>query len=372
MMRIDIIQVKSRNDLKLFIHLPFELHKAHQRWAPPLLVDEWAYFDHKKNKNFGHSHTVMYLAYKDKKLVGRIMGIINNRHNEVAKEKTARWGYLESVEDFEVAKALVGKVEAWAKSHKMNKIVGPMGFTDQDPEGFVIEGFEGEPTISTYFNFPFIPEFVQKLGYVKEVDYFVYKIEVTKEPPKIYGRLVERVMKSGEFKLVEPSKKDLKFLIVPILSLTNKSFSHLYGYVPLTQEEMIDLGNKYIPVLNPKFVKVITWKEEVVAYILAIPNMDEGFRKAQGKLLPFGLLHILNSQKKSKQLDLLLGAIDERFRGRGLDAVMGTAMMKTAHAEGFEVIDSHLELESNVQVRSEMERAGGKIIRRYRIFKKKL
>ena len=372
-MKIEIKEVVTRSDLEKFIRAPWKLHRNHPLWAPPLLMDEWTFFSPKKNKNFSHSDTLLLLAYQNGEIVGRVIGIINNKYNQEAGEKTARFGYMETIDDTEVAKAMLERIEAWAKKLGMNKIVGPMGFTDQDPEGFIIEGFSGEPTIATYFNQEYIPRLLEKLGYKKEVDYFAYQIDCTKPYPPLYDKVIERSKRYG-YKLVEPkSTKELKTMIIPILSLMNDTFApHIYGYVRLDEKEMKELANRYLPVLDPKFIKVVMKGDEYVGFIVAIPNMDPGFRKANGKLLPFGLLHLMNASKKSKQLDLLLGGIKDSERGKGVDAIMGKAMHDTARNHGMTVIDSHVELESNVRVRAEMVRAGGKVSRKYRVFQKHL
>lgn len=372
-MDITIKVVETRSDLEKFIRTPWKLHKNHKLWAPPLLMDEWTFFSPKKNKNFSHSHTLMLLAYKGKEIVGRVLGIINNNYNKDSGEKTARFGYLETDEDVQTVKALINRVEEWAKNLGMDKIVGPMGFTDQDPEGFIVEGFEGEPTITTYYNLPYLPKFLEQLGYTKEVDYFSYQIDTTVPYPEVYDKVIKRSERYG-YKLVPlKSTKDLKPLIIPVLSLMNETFApHIYGYVRLDEQEMNELAKRYLPVLDPRFIKIVTKESEVVGFIIAIPNMDEGFRKANGRLLPVGLFHLMSAAKKSKQLDLMLGAIKESERGKGIDAIMGKAMHDSARKAGMTVIDSHVELESNVKVRAEMERAGGKIFRRYRIFQKPL
>ena len=372
-MRIEIKEVSTRGDLEKFIRLPWKLHRDHKNWAPPLLMDEWGYFSPKKNRNFGHSDTILLLAYKGKELVGRVIGIINKRFNLESGEDNARFGFLETDEDIETAKALLTKVEAWAKERGMKKLVGPMGFTDQDPEGFIVEGFKGEPTIATYYNFEYMPKFLDKLGYKKEVDYFSYQIDITKPYPPIYDKVIARASKNN-YVLIEPkSTKEIKPLIIPLLTLMNETFApHIYGYVSLTEQEMQEFAARYLPVLDPRFVKVVRKGDDFVGFIVGIPNMDPGFRKANGRLLPFGLFHLMSASKKSKQLDLMLGAIKASERSKGVDAIMGKAMHDSARNAGMTVIDSHVELESNVKVRAEMERAGGKVFRRYRIFQKHL
>ncbi len=374
-MTLEIRGVKNRKDLRTFIYLPEKIHANHENWVPPIYMDEWNYFNPHKNKAFAYCDTILLLAFREEKPIGRIMGIINSRYNEQRKEKTARFAYLEAWEDRDAVYALLSQVEEWARQKGMTRIIGPYGFSDQDPEGFLIEGFENRATIATYYNFEWMPSLVEKEGYTKDVDYFVYKLEVPKEFPEFYKKIYERIKRKGNFEIVEFQKrKELKPWIIPVLDLMNECYTgtNIYGYTPLDEKEMNDLAKRYMPVLDPRFVKVVKRDDEVVAFIVGIPDMTEGIQKARGRLLPFGFLKILKASKKTKQLDLLLGAIKEKYRGRGLDVLMGVRMILSANKAGLETMDTHHELESNVKVRAEMERMGGKLYKRYRVYQKKL
>ncbi len=374
-MEISIREIESRKDLKKFVYLPEKIHANHKNWVHPIYMDEERYFNSRKNKAFSYSDTLLLLAYREEEVVGRIMGIINKRYNEYKEEQTARFGYLETWEDEEVVRALLQAVEEWAQGHGMTKIIGPYGFTDQDPEGFMIEGFENRATIATYCNFEWMPLMVERQGYTKDVDYYVYKLEVPKEIPEFYKRIYERVRRKGNFDIVEFKKrKEIKPWIIPVLHLMNECYigSNIYGYTPLDEHEMVDLAKRYLPVLDPRLVKVVRKEDEIVAFVVGIPDMTEGIRKARGRLLPFGFLKILRAAKRTKQLDLLLGAVKEPHRGRGLDVLMGVGMIMSAHEAGLEVIDTHHELESNVLVRGEMEKMGGKLYKKFRVYKKNL
>ena len=374
-MDIEIREVKTRKDLKKFIYLPEKIHANHPNWVHPIYMDEWKYFNPKKNEAFSYCDTIILLAFRGEEAVGRIMGIINSRFNEHKNEKTVRFGYLETGEDEEVIRALLNHVEDWARNKGMTKIVGPYGFSDQDPEGFLIEGFENRATIATYYNFEWMPSLVEKQGYTKDVDYFVYKLDVPKEVPEFYKRIYERAKKRGNFELLEfKKKKNIKPWIVPILSLMNECYlaGNIYGYTPLSEKEMKTLAARYLPVLDPRFLKAVLIEGEVASFVVGMPDMTEGIQKARGRLLPFGFLKVLRAAKKTKQLDLLLGAIKEKYRGRGLDAIMGIKMVISAQEAGMEIMDTHHEMEENVRIRAEMERMGGKLYKKFRVYKKQL
>jgi hypothetical protein len=374
-MDITIKEVGSRKDLKAFIFLPAKIHKDHPCWVPPIYMDEWHYFSPKKNKAFGYSDTTRVLAYRGDQVVGRIMGIINRRYNEFKKVNTARFGYLEIWEDEEVAEALLQHVEDWAKAKGMDNVVGPYGFTDQDPEGFLIEGFNEPVTIPGYYNFEWLPPMVEARGYDKDIDYVVYKVDIPQEEPELYRKIYERVLKKGDFKVIEFSKrKQIKPWVTPVLSLMNECYSSsdIYGYTPLEEQEMEELGKRYMLLLDPRFLKGVTKDGEVVAFVIGMPNMVDGIRKSKGRLFPFGIFKILRAAKKSTQLDLLLGAIKEEYRGRGVDVLMGMRIFAAARKAGMTVMDSHHEMETNLKVRAEMEKLGGIVYKRFRVYKKSL
>ncbi|MFC2169048.1 hypothetical protein ACFLRM_00575 [Acidobacteriota bacterium] len=374
-MEVVVREAEGRKDLRKFIHFPEKIHSKRENWIPPIYYDEWAFYNPKKNKAFQYSDTILFLAFKENELVGRAMGIINRRFNELRKEKTVRFANLESLEDEEIVPALLSSVEDWGRKKGMTKIIGPYGFSDQDPEGFLIEGFENRATIATYYNFEWMPRFVEKQGYVKDVDYFVYRLKVPKEFPEFYQRIFKRIQKRGNFKIVEfKNRKEIKPWIKPVFGLMNECFteSEIYGYAPLDEVEMDILAKRYLPIIDPRFVKAVTADGEIVSFIIGIPDMTEGIKKARGRFLPFGFLKILRAAKRTKQLDLLLGAIKKEHRGKGIDVLMGMKMLQSAKEAGFEVLDTHHELESNVKVRAEMEKMGGEIYKRFRVYKKAL
>lgn len=374
-MAIDVREVRTRRDLKTFIFLPEKIHRGQKNWVPPIYMDEWKYFDPKKNKAFGYCQTILLLAFRDGRAVGRVMGIINTRYNEHRNEKLGRFGFLETWEDQEAVHALLSRVEEWARGLGMTKIVGPYGFSDQDPEGFLIEGFEHRATIATYYNYEWLPRLVENEGYTKDIDYMVYKVDVPKQLPEFYNKIFERTARKGIFKVVEFRKRrELKPWVRPILSLMNECYtgSDIYGFAPLDEEEMDDLAKRYIPVLDPRFIKVITKDGEPVAFVIGIPDMSAGIQKARGRLFPFGFIHILRAARKTKQLDLLLGAVKEKHRGQGIDVYMGLPMIRSAQEAGMEIMDSHHEMETNLRVRAEMERMGGQVYKRFRVFQKTL
>jgi hypothetical protein len=370
---LEIRQIKTRKEVRDFIYLPSAIHHSHTNWVPPIYTDEWRYFNPKKNRAFSYCNTVQLIAFRNGEAVGRILGIINHRSNEYWQEKNARFSHFECWNDQEVAHHLLTYIEKWARINKMNKIIGPYGFSNQDPQGFLIEGFEHPPTITTNCNFEYMIQLLENEGYSKEVDYVVYKVDIPKKIPETYEKIYQRVIRRELYEIVEFSKRrKLRPYIIPVLRLLNECFKDIYGFVPLDEQEMNQLARRYIRILDPGFIKLITINKKVVAFNIAMPNLSDGIRKSKGRLLPFGIFKILKAAKKTKQLDSLVGGIKEEYRGRGLDVLIAMKSIESAKKAGFKYVDSHHELETNLKVRAEMEWLGGKVYKRLRVFQKKL
>lgn len=372
-MSIKIREAATRRDLKEFIYLPSKIHRNHALWVPPIYANEWNYFNPQKNRAFSSCHTVLLLADRNGEAAGRIMGIINDRSNEHWRENNGRFTHLECMNDQEVMHELLTSVEQWAKGHGIDKMIGPFGFSNQDPQGFLIEGFEHPPAIASNMNFEYIIRLLENEGYTKEVDYVVYKIDLLKDIPAVYQNIYQRAMRNKLYEIVEfGRRKQLGPYIIPVFKLMNECFKDIYGFVPLDQKEMDQAARRYLRILDPRFIKVITKNGEVVAFNIAMPNMSEGIRQSKGRLFPFGIFKILRAAKRTKQLDTLIGGIKEEYRGRGLDVLLALKTIESAKKAGLEVVDSHHELETNLKVRAEMERLGGIVYKRFRVFQKKL
>jgi len=372
---IDIQEVNSKKELSRFIHLPAAIHKNHKNWVPPIYMDDWEFFNPKKNKSFQSCDTILLLAYKEKNIVGRIMGVIHHKYNLDHQENHARFAFFETWNDEEVATALLEFVENWARKKGMVKLVGPLAFSDKDPQGFLIEGFDEPCVIASNCNFPYQVELLEKNSFTKEVDLVEYKISIPDPLPEFYLKIEERAtrMNSGLRVLEFTSRRKVKPYIHPVLHLLNKTFTEIFGFTPFMEKEMDDFANRYLFLINPRFIKVVVNESiDVVAFVIGMSHIGDGIQKAKGYLFPFGIFHIFSAGKKSKQLNLLLGGVDPAYRGKGLDVMMGVKMMKSATAEGKTIIDSHLELENNTKVRAEMEKMGGVVYKRFRVFGKEL
>lgn len=371
---IEIREVVSKKDLKTFIHLPFIIHKDHKEWLPPLISDEWKVFDVKKNHSFEHCDTLMLLAVKDQQVVGRIMGIINHTYNTGHHEKNARFCFTECYDDQEVYDSLITSLEKWAKDKGMEKMVGPLGFSDKDPQGYLVEGFDDPMSVMvTNCSLPFMIDFTLKNDYQKKLDLFEYRCDIPQVIPEFYAKVADRVMTRG-FKILEFKKsKDVRPFVKPVFDLINETYVDIYGFAPLQDIESKEFSERFLPLLNPDFIKIVTDKEDkVVAFVVAMPDISEGFRKANGHLFPLGFWHILRSFKKASQLNLLLGCVKDTIRNSGIDALMAVSLFESAKKSNLKVLDSHLIMEENIKMRALMERLDGVVYKKYRIYEKSL
>lgn len=371
---LDVWPVTDTGELRRFIKLPFTLPDQRPNRVPPLLADEREFHDSAKNPQLAHCDVQRWIAWRDGVAVGRVMGIIHRTYNEMHGEKTARFYQLDCIRDAEAVKALIGAVEHWAKSKGMDRVIGPFGFSDKDPQGLQIEGFAHLPVIATPTNPDWLPPMVEACGYGPFEDMLSYRMDIPRELPPSYAIVAERCLRHrGLHRVPLHTKRDLKPWIVPVLRLVNATYGDLLGFAPMSEAEMRALAAKYMFILDPQLVRLIAdVRDEPVAFVIASPDMSEGFVRAKGYLLPFGWWHILRAMKRSKQLDLLLGAVRPDLQGKGLTAALAISLFDTARARGFTHLDSHLVMERNTRMRAELERLGAVVWKRYRVYQRLL
>ncbi|MBP1665690.1 MAG: hypothetical protein H6Q23_550 [Bacteroidetes bacterium] len=368
---IVIKEVLTRKDLRDFIYLPEKVHRK-EDWLPPIYMDEWVLFDRKKNKSFKYADALLLLAIRDRKPVGRIMGLINRRYNDINNEQHGRFCFMECYNDQAVFHALITRIEDWVRQNGMTKLVGPLGFSDKDPQGFQIEGFEYPQFITSANNSPYMVNLVENEGYVKKIDLVNYLGDMPNEFPRVYERVLERVKKTEDFKIVEfPSKKELKPYILPVLELMNETFSEIYGFVPLNDKEKSDFAARYLPILDPQFIKVVQKDDgQLIGFAIGLPDISAGIKACRGRMLPFGIFRVLRESKRSKKLIMMLGGVKKEYRGKGIDVLMGVKILQCGIRNKMESLDSHLVLENNLRMRGEYERIGCKVVKKFRIYQK--
>jgi GNAT superfamily N-acetyltransferase len=289
--------------------------------------------------------------------VGRIGVFINHKANEKWNERNARFGFVDFIDDSEVVDALFGAAESWARSRGMEKIHGPLGFTDLDHEGMLVEGFDQVSTLSTIYNYPYYVDHMERMGYIKDQDWVEFLITIPREMPERFLRASEIVKKrSGlDVKHLE-SKKDVLPYARDIFKLINRAYKDLYGYVELTERQIDYYVDMYIPMLRLEFLTLVIRQEDnkLVGVGIGLPSIARALQKAKGKFMPTGWYHIYNALKGkgTNVLDLLIVAVDPEYQGKGLNALMFTEFISAANTLGFEYAESNPELEMNNKVHS--------------------
>lgn len=375
-MNIEIKEVKTKKDLKQFIKIPFEIYKDNPFWVPPLIMDEIETFNTKKNPAFENSEAKLFIAYQDGKPAGRVAAILCHGANKKFNAKNMRFGWFDSIDNYDVTIALLKKVEEWGREKGMETLTGPQGFTDLDPEGMLIEGFDQLATIAVIYNHPYYQEFLEKYGFEKEIDYVEFKTFTPHETglPEKLLRIADRIKERGGLKILEfKNKKELLSRGEEIFRLLDEAYEEIYGSYPLTERQIQYYIKKYLPFVNKDMVKVVVNKEDkVVGFMISMPSFSKAFQKAKGKLFPFGWFHILRALKKREIIDFYLAGVKKEYRGQGADLLMVMELAKFALKEGFLYGESNPELEDNNKIQAQWKPFGPKQHKRRRIFKKSI
>lgn len=354
-MAVTIERVLTPRQLKIFIEFPFSLYKDNPYWVPPLIMDEYNTLRKDKNPVFDHAQAEYWLAYRDDRPVGRIAGIINNAYIEKWGNKYARFGWVDFIDDAEVVRALFETVETWAREKGMEGIQGPMGFTDLDKEGMLIEGFEELGTLPMIYNHAYYPGYVEALGYKKDVDWLEYEVSVPTEiNPKVL-RVNDLVLKRSGLKLADITNKKVlaKKYGHQIFEIIEEAYSELYGTVPMTERQVEAYVKQYLGFVDLRYTKIIIDADDrAVGFGISMPSLSHALQKAKGRLFPFGWYHLLHALNHPEGLDLYLVAVRNEYQSRGLTALLMTEITKNAMEAGIKTAETSGELEDNEKVQS--------------------
>jgi len=351
---IEIREVKSKNDLKQFINFPYQLYKGNEYWIPSLKFDEFNTLWWDKNPAFEYCEARYWVAVKNNKIVGRIAGIINKKYIEIWKNKYIRFGWFDFIDDEEVSRVLLNTVENWAKEEGLTGVHGPLGFTDLDREGMLIEGFNELGTMATNYNYLYYLSHMEKYGYKKDADWIEYEVKVPLEIPEKVERISQIMLKKLKLKLLDAKKpKDILKYAKGIFELINEAYENLYGVVPLTEKQIESYIKQYFGFISPDYVKVIVDEEDkVAAFLIGMPSLSRALQRSNGKLFPFGFIHLLRALKKPKYIDLCLIAVRPSLQGKGVNALLMTEITKSSIKNLIISAETNPELETNSKVQS--------------------
>lgn len=354
-MSLKIIEVKSKKELKEFIHFPYQLYAQSSQWVSPLLRDEYASFDHTKNPALKHSDHLLLMAYRGSTPVGRVAGIINRHENEIQGLKRARFGWYDMLDETDVSEALFHWLKNWAREKGMKRIEGPMGFTNLDKAGLLIEGFDELPTVATLYNYPYYKEHLDHLGFEKAADYLEYEFQVPDQIPERVIKFSNLIAEKYQLKLV--TETDKKVLLDryghKLFELINQTHALLYGFVPFDQDQIRYYTSKFLHLVNPEFLALVVDKNDnLAAYAVTMPSYSQAFRKAKGKLWPFGFIHLLRASRKVSRIDMMLIGVERQYKNKGVVAMVFRKLIESYIKSSIRKVESNPELEENHEVRA--------------------
>ena len=354
-MSIQIQQVTDKSMMRKFVNFQNQLYKGVPWFVPKLFTDEMATLDPDRNPAFQFCEAACYLAYKDGKIAGRVAAIVNRRANEKWGHQEVRYGWFDFIDDPEVSKALIDKVVEFGKQRRMTHIAGPLGFTDFDAEGMLVEGFDQLCTMALLYNYPYYSQHMEAMGFSKEVDWLEYKIFIPKQVPEKVTRVAQLVKERYGVRLRKPTRKEVlkEGIGHRIFDLINETYGELYNFTILPDNMVDKYIDTYLGLLDLKFVNIVEDSDgNIIGVGITMPSITRALQKGGGKLFPFGWYHLLKSMffKYEESVELLLIGVKAEWRSRGVLAVIFEDLINLYIKNGFKYGESNAELESNVKM----------------------
>ena len=350
-MSVTLKKVESKADIKQFVRLPFEIYKDNKYWVPPIINDEIKALDPLHNPAFSFCDTAFYLAYKNEKCVGRIGAIINKKYNEKTGEQYVRFAKLEFFDDAEVVDVLIHAAEDFGRKRGMKKVHGPLGFTNLDTQGMLIEGFDYLPSVASVYHLPYYQKHLERLGYQKENDWVEFELKLGEYAVKKAKRGADFVRKRYGLEVITfNNRKQIQPYVKKIFSVLNEGFARL-PYVTVFDDKTKALyAEKYIKILNPRYVFVVEKDNEPIGFLVALPNLSKAMQKAHGKLFPFGSMHILKALKHPTVIDLLLTGVLPQYEKTGAIVTLFAELQHTMLQDGINTMETTGIFETNQSV----------------------
>ena len=373
---IEIKEVITRKEKKIFAGYPLILYKDCPYFVPSLFGDEMAILNPKKNFNLATNKCKAFLAYKDGKLVGRIAGLINYKDNELAGKNFIRFSRFDCIDDLEVFSALIGAVEKFGKENGMNIIHGPWGFNDTDREGMLTYGFNERSTYATYYNYPYCHENMEKLGFADESKWIERNFEIPKEMDAKVDRISNKLMEKYQFVdlvKVMPISKIVKQYGSKFFETFNEAYGKLDGFTPVVGKAQKNVLKQFATIINRRYASILLDKEgDIAGFGIVLPSICDALIKSKGKLLPFGFIRVLRAINKPKELECALIAVKEKYKNSGVNAIIINNIGKNIIADKIERIESNPMLEHNYNIQAQWKFVGNEIIKRRQTYQKEI
>ena len=356
-MAVQIKVVTTKKELNTFVRFANKLYKGNKYYVPSMPFDDLNTFDMKKNGAFEFSEAELYLAYKNDEVVGRVAAIINHKANESWKVSQVRFGWIDFIDDLEVSAALLEAVARFGKARGMTQIVGPLGFTDFDPEGMLVEGFDRLSTMALIYNHPYYPEHMKKHGYVKETGWLEYRIRIPEYVPERHQRLSDLVLERNNLKLRKLSRRQIKRENYgkKLFKLINETYCVLYGYSLLSERQIDQYVDLYLGLVDTQLLSFVEDEDgNLVAAGITIPSLSEALQKCNGEIFPCGWWHLLKAMyiRRPDTVEMLLIGVAPEFQNKGVPALVFNDLIKVYNRLGFKYAETNANLETNHSVQA--------------------
>ena len=376
-MNVTIKPVTSKKEMKQFICFNYELYKGSPYAVPELYSDVRDTLDPTKNAAFEFCEAQPFIALRNDKVVGRIVAIINHKANSAWGKKAVRFGWVDFIDDNEVVDTLFAAVEQWGRERGMNEVHGPLGFTDFDPEGMLVEGFDRISTMVTIYNYPYYPVQMERMGYQKDADWVEYMLTAPKELPEKHARITRIVKEKFGLKIVKYTshRKLARERGTAIFDLLNEAYAQLYGYSALSPKQVKQYIATYLPLLDLRLVPLIVDKDDnLVGFGILLPSLAKAFQKAQGFMFPFGWWHLIKALKwnDTQTTEMMVVAVKPEYQGKGAVALIFADVIPVHNQLGYRYSESNPELETNTKVQAQWEYFERENHKRRRAYSKKL
>ena len=373
---IEVIKVESKKNVKDFVMFPFELYKDCEYWVPPIINEEIDAMDTKKNPVFKNAEAEFYLAYKDNKIVGRIAAIVNWVEIEEQKKNKLRFGWYDTIDDINVSKALMDKVLEFGKSRKLEFVDGPVGFSNMDKAGLLIEGYDELNTMITWYHYPYQKEHLNKLGFSKLAEWVEYKIKIfsAEEAPEKVRKFSKIVQERYNLKVVNfKSTKEIIPYVDKMFELLNVTYSNLQTYVTIKQYQIDFYKEKFIKYIHPDFIKCcLDENNNLIAFLITMPSFSRALKKINGKIGLMGYFHLFKAQHFNDRVSLYLIGVDPKYQSKGVTAVIFNELQQTFNNRGIIEVETNPELVENKAIQAFWKNYESKLHKRRATFTKSL
>jgi GNAT superfamily N-acetyltransferase len=368
---VRVVPVHSRRDLKQFLTLPWRIYRDDPRWVPPLYFDQKQLLNRRKHPFHQHAEVEYFLAWRGDKAVGRIAAIVNRQYVQFHEEAVGFFGFFESINDVEVATALLQAAERWVADRGMRRMRGPMSFSTNEECALLVEGFGSAPTVMMPYNPMYYPELLNAAHYLKAKDLLAYLLDDTTPPPRLV-RGVERLLRGQNIVIRPFNVKRFKQEVETLASIYQSAWERNWGFVPMTAAEFDNFADQMWWVANPNLCLLAEIDGEAIGFALALPDYNQVLRHLNGQLLPFGVFKFLWYRRKISAARVLILGLKPGFRRRGIDAMLYLRLWQEAPRNGYPVVECSWILEDNWDMRRALERMGARLYKTYRVYEKNL